>query len=272
MNQEVHDERVPAVIRPLLDEALPGLDRNLPGLVAGFYLAGSVALGGFNPRFSDIDFVALLSRPVEANDWQALARIHRTIERKYPAWKLEGIYLQPVDVGCRAGEPLPFPAFHDGRLKPSRSAGLNPVTWWILKQRGIALRGARAADLPFEVDWAGLLAWMHGNLNSYWKPWTVRPVRLLTLLSDYGLQWAVLGVLRPFYTLREGEIVTKTQAGEYALTCLEERWHPVIREALAIREGRGLMNRAPRLQQALDARGLLREVIRLCNEIQAGQR
>jgi hypothetical protein len=268
MEYRAGDERIPVVIRPLLDEALSGLDRELSGLVEGFYLVGSVALGGFNPRISDIDFVAVLNRPALAGDWQALYRIHRAIARNYPAWKLDGIYLQPSDLGCRAGEPQAFPAFQDGRMEPSRTFELNPVTWWILKERGIALRGVRADELPFSVDWAGLLQWMHGNLNSYWKPWTVQPTRLLTLLSDYGLQWAVLGVLRQFYSSREGEIVTKTQAGEYALTCLEERWHPVIREALALREGHRPLKRRLRLQRALDARGLLREVIQRCSQLE----
>ena len=43
-------------------------DRLLPGMITGFYVTGSVALGAYRPGRSDIDFVAVLKvRPTVAS-------------------------------------------------------------------------------------------------------------------------------------------------------------------------------------------------------------
>jgi hypothetical protein len=64
------------------------------------------------------------------------------------------------------------------------------------------------------------------------------------LYSNWGIQWAVLGILRQFFTFRENSITTKVKAGEYALGCLPSRWHPLIQEAINIRQGqKGPSNR-----------------------------
>jgi hypothetical protein len=59
-------------------------------------------------------------------------------------------------------------------------------------------RAPASPSLTFAVDFEELLRTQVENL-----------------LSDWGVQWAVLGVLRQFYTLREGRITSKTKAGEY---------------------------------------------------------
>lgn len=80
-----------------------------------------------------------------------------------------------------------------------------------------------------------LIRKMLQNLNTYWASFTRQPGRMVWLWCDYGIQWAVLGVLRQFYTFREGDITSKSGAGEYALKQLPERWHRLIQEALNIR-------------------------------------
>lgn len=44
---------------------LKQLDRLLPGAVVGLHLVGSVALGGYRRRRSDLDFVGVLDNAVE---------------------------------------------------------------------------------------------------------------------------------------------------------------------------------------------------------------
>lgn len=54
-----------------------------PGLMAGCYLAGSLALDAFDERRSDVDFVAFLSRPATAADVAGLLRV-LAVERIEP--------------------------------------------------------------------------------------------------------------------------------------------------------------------------------------------
>lgn len=88
---------------------------------------------------------------------------------------------------------------------------------------------------------------------------------LALLLSDWGIQWAVLGVLRPFYTFRENDITSKEAAGQYALACLPVRWRPLVCEAISLREGSPALSYRSRLSRAIDARRFLKYIIRECS-------
>ena len=44
------DERAPGPVRPILERYLQLIEEQLPGLVEGLYLHGSIALDAFNPR------------------------------------------------------------------------------------------------------------------------------------------------------------------------------------------------------------------------------
>jgi len=48
-----------------------------------------------------------------------------------------------------------------------------------------------------------------------------------------------------------GEVVAKEEAGTYALDTFDGRWHPLIREAIAYREGRPC-DRSVRSQDAAE--------------------
>lgn len=86
------------------------------------------------------------------------------------------------------------------------------------------------------------------------------------LMAAFYLHGSIaLGVLRQYYTFSEGDITSKTAAGEYGLRHLPARWHKIIREALNIRnEVNGSLYRS-RIIRALEALQFLRFVIHCCN-------
>lgn len=77
-------DRVSDPINPLLEEYLLLIEIKLPGFISAFYLDGSIALGAFNERLSDIAFIAFISRGWSEYDLTDLKEIHRTIETTYP--------------------------------------------------------------------------------------------------------------------------------------------------------------------------------------------
>ena len=103
-------------------------------------------------------------------------------------------------------------------------------------------------------------------MNTYWKSWTQSPGRLIVLLSDWGIQWTVLGILRQFYTIRENKIITKRRAGEYALSVVPERWHRLINEALRIRTKATGALYPLGLTRMADAVHFLNYIIQISNE------
>jgi hypothetical protein len=163
-------------------------------------------------------------------------KIHQTIAAQYPLWRLEGSYLQWNDIGQLEEAVAPAPIYHDDKLKRTGRFDLNCITWWMLKERGITIIGNEPPDLDFTVSWELLIAKMQENLNSYWGQFTRNPQRITWLLSDFGIEWTVLGVLRQYYTWMEQDITSKIGAAEYALAHLPPKWHRLIQEAIHLRE------------------------------------
>ena len=265
------DTRIPTPIHDLLGEYMRLLAQELPGFVTGLYLHGSIALNAFTVHHSDIDFVALLSRRATATDIETLRMLHKTLATSYPRWALEGSYLQWHELGLQEENVTPAPIHHDGTLDGNGVFDVNSVTWWVLKHHGIALLGPQPQELDYAVDWQLLIAAMHENLNSYWASYTRNPKRIAWLLSDFGIEWTVLGVLRQYYSFVAHAITSKTGAGEYALAHLPAKWHRLIQEAIQIRN---LPSGTPykslyesRVTRAADAYNFLRYIIGHCNSM-----
>ena len=259
------NQRIPAPIRPLLQSYLSLMQQQLPGWPHAFYLEGSIALGEFNEHFSDIDFIALLNHRATLAETVQLRRVHKAIEKNYPQWKMSGSYFHFDDFSRWPDAVESHPYYHDGVLRPNGRFEFDSVAGWILKNHDLALIGPEPQALSFSVNWTRLAAAMRENLNSYWVSWARRPDRIVALLSDWGIQWAVLGVLRQFYSFRENSITTKIKAGEYALNCVPARWHRLIREAIRIRERTRSSAYRSRIVRAIEAANFLNDIIRSCN-------
>ena len=259
------DQRIPELIRPLLQSYLRLLS-DVPDLIEAVYLHGSIALGAFNQRMSDIDFVTVLHRCPTANEIRHLQAIHQTLTTKYPQWRLDGSYLQWHNLGQLPDAVASYPYVAYGVFYSQGYRDLNLVTWWVLKHYGIAVIGPSPQTLSFSVSWDELVDRMHTNLNDYWRSWTRTPTRWVQLLTDYGTQWAVLGVLRLWYTFREQDITSKTAAGRYALTYLPSRWHGIIQEAMNLRDAPQKRIYRFRIYRAFIAVQFLNDMIERCNQ------
>ena len=256
---------IPQLVQRVLGEYTALVHESLPGLLTGLYLHGSLALAAFDPRLSDIDFISITSRRCTAADIDSLRAIHDALRQRYPQARLEGSYLLWEDLGRFEDTIPPHPHIHDGVLHASGYHDINAVTWWVLKHRGIALVGPPAEHLDIQVDWNDLIAKMHHNMNTYWASFTTNPRRMAWLLTDYGVQWAVLGVLRQFYTLREHAITSKTGAGIYGLEHTPRQWQRLIQEALDIRAGAPGSSYRSRIARALTTYAFLQLIITACN-------
>ncbi len=207
----------------------------------------------------------MINRRSTPFDIERLRGIHRTLQQRYPQGLLSGSYLQPSDLGRYEETIEPYPYYHDGVLHAAGHHDINAVTWWVLKTHGVVLAGPDPRAIDFAMDWDRFVSDTRENLNTYWVRFTREPSRMAWLLGDDGIQWAVLGVLRQFYTFQEQGITSKTGAGDYALDHLPGRWHRIIQEAINVQAqtGRSLYRR--RVKRAVDAFRFLRYLIDRCN-------
>lgn len=255
--------RVPPAVAPKLREYVTLLAEAAPGLVVGCYLVGSLALEAFDERRSDIDFVALLAHPAAASHLAALQHVHEESERLHPRWPLEGSYLQISDLGHLPPQIAPYPCCSGGKFCTAGVHDLNPVTWWLLKESGIALLGPPPQELPFTIEWAAVTDYMHANLHSYWSQFTRLSPRLARLLTDSGVEWAVLGICRLWHALHCGAISSKQAAGTAVLAQAQPQWRKIVAEGLALRGGEPSGYRC-RLQRAGATMQFVRAMIGEC--------
>ncbi len=258
------DLHLPENVNPVLTSYLKLIERDPSQRVAGLYLHGSLALGVFCPGQSDVDFIAVLTHAANQADFDHLEQVHRHVASDYPSCAMEGSYLQWHDLGLPARQINPYPCYHDGRMYRASRHDINPITWWMLKHRALTVFGPEPQSLGFAINWVDVRAYMITNLHTYWTVFaspTRSPVRFLWLLTDSGVQWAVLGISRLLYGLREGDMISKSQAGEYALTQVPQKWHPLVHEALNIQRGTGLRTYRSAWPRARDTAAYVRYII-----------
>jgi hypothetical protein len=231
-------------------------DRHVPGLVEGLYLQGSIALGDHRPGVSDIDAVVLTAG--EAGP-QALRRLHSRLPREFTGIYVTRDELRADPDGTRG------PAFQGRRVEPASRFERNLVTWHVLRQGGVAVRGPATAELTIHTDWPALARRTEENLRTYWAGWLAGCSRPLTLpglgaMAPSLTSWGVLGVTRLRHTLAAGEVTSKTAAAAFALSRYDERWHPIVREALRARVGGAPVYRDP-LRRRRDLLGYVAAVV-----------
>jgi len=259
------DPRIPEPVQPIIKNYVVLTQKRLAGLINAFYIVGSIALGEFNEQFSDIDFITVLNCRVTSLETDHLRNIHQTIDKTHPRWRMSGSYILSSDLGKPGNDIALRLHFHHGILHPFAQNSLNSISWWELKNHGIAIVGSDPRKLPFTVNWDLLLKEMRQNLNSYWLSWTHHPPRLILMYSDWGIQWAVLGVLRHFYTFRENSITAKVRAANYALDHLPLQWHPLVPEAVSIRQCKKSSSYRLKFGRMVEAVHLLKYIINRCN-------
>jgi predicted nucleotidyltransferase len=259
---------LPEVVNRSMRKLCESLQIRIPDTVESVYVYGSTALNAFIEGSSDIDFLVFVNRTLTPSDIQLIMEAHEDIEPALSGLDIMGAYMRQEDVGKYVGEISPVPTYFDKKIQPDGDGDLNPVTWWILQRYGICVYGQHMS-FNYEISSDELIQYVIENMNSYWAGWIDRLEQKLnspgmtehtvTLeRNDFAVEWCTLGMLRQFYTIREHDVTSKIGAGEYGLTLLPERWHGLIREAIAIKRGENSREYASQLKRMHDLVELLR--------------
>ena len=228
------------------------LDRVLPSRIVGFYLVGSVALGAFRPRRSDIDFIAVVDEELANSELRRLRLAQFRSGARSGAVALRhgllafpgtfnGVFVRAADLELPVSQIVPLASQAGHQFTVGRGFDVNPVVWKVFADRGIAMRGPDAGELGLRPQPELLQAWNLENLDAYWRPWAEarqrRPGSKMRLLPRWSTAWGVLGAPRLHHTIATGEVASKEAAGEYALDEFGPRWRPIIEEGLGYWRG-----------------------------------
>jgi hypothetical protein len=261
-------------INQVLSEYINLWKERLPNRLEGLYIHGSIVLDAFIDDSSDIDFVIMTNNRLTEKEVKVLSDIHTVIAGKFDKPKLDGSFIIWKDLGkIQTEHNDSYPYYNEGKIE--FTSEFNPITWWLLKNKGISILGPDITQETFNTDSSLLTTYVIENMNSYWagrvhnmENSIERVVNLPVKDIDEEVEWSVLGLLRQYYTLKEKGIISKVGAGEYGLLNLPEEWHSIITEALNIRKNirvRIFNSEEKRLHETLNFSKFL---IQYCNRMQ----
>lgn len=270
------DSKVPIPVQNILSEYIDLFHERIPDTLEGLYLHGSIALNAYINGSSDIDFMAIVNHHLTEQEVNILSTIHRELKKKYKKTEMDGCYLLWEDIGKQETETKKCLYANLGKV--GRSIEINPITWWILRDKGISIIGPEITSFHFDVDESDLADYVRNNMNTYWlnrMNTIARFKRIVPLLPnklvDWQVQWCITGMLRQFYTLREHEIISKVDACKYAIHYMPERWHNIMKETISIREGLNVRYCDSKKQRVNDTIQCMNYIINRCNTIYKNQ-
>ena len=216
----------------LLEEFIRRSAEILKDNLCGIYLHGSAVMGCFHPETSDIDLIVVVNGPVSDDTKLVYMAMVTELNTAAPP---KGIEMSVVTrCVCRPFVyPTPFelhfsPAHldryrNDPDLYVRTMRGTDrdlAAHFTVIRARGRCLYGLPAGDVFGEVP-------ERDYLDSIW--YDVAGAREEIAGNTAYL---VLNLARVLAYCREGSVLSKQEGGEWALACLPEEFHSLVRDAL----------------------------------------
>jgi streptomycin 3"-adenylyltransferase len=193
-----------------LQQVAAGLARALGPALAGLYLHGSAALGGWSAGRSDVDLLGVVARPLGRRAKQVVAA--RLLHPALVCPAAGGLEFSLVTAAVAADPPRrpPFElhvstAPEDARHHLGGPGAVDPdllLYFAVCRRAGVAVRGAPPAEVFAEPPRAWLLAQAAEELR-----WA---------LQHRGFTYRVLTACRAWRLLEDGELDSKLDGGEWA--------------------------------------------------------
>lgn len=213
----------------------------------GFYVHGSVAFGCFTWATGDLDFIVCVNAPLTQAEKAALIRLllDRTPDAPPKGFEMSVVLTEH----CRHFvHPTPFEthfsAAHQARAEADLPTycrdmhGDDPdlaAHFTVLRHVGLTLFGPPARELFGEVPREAYLDSILQDVEEAAEAIAASPV------------YCALNLCRVLAYLHGGHVLSKAQGGQWGLTHLPERYHPLLQNALdsyrtgtAFRETAGL--------------------------------
>jgi hypothetical protein len=206
--------------------------------LVGLYVHGSLANGGFEPRRSDIDFIAATNGELPPQTIEALAAMHAALattphltpEARDWVRKMEGSYIPRAHLRRYDPAHARHPALRvDGSFGVDFHASDWVIQRYVLRERGIALYGPDPRTLIDPIAPADLRRAARGILEEWWAPMLDDLYRLPE--AEYQA-YAVLTMCRSLYTLERADVASKAAAAHWAQAQLGPPLAGLIEQAL----------------------------------------
>jgi hypothetical protein len=218
-----------------VERLLDGVGECVGDDLVGLYLNGSLALGDFAPRSSDVDVLVATAQVLPGPVVERLRRLHRALHAE-GGWaaRLEVVYL-PL-AALRRFDPDDAGEYPIGASDREFALGRQGPTWvldrWVTREHGVVVAGPDPRELIDPIGPSELRAAVRATLARHWA---LEGQDVAWLRPRNYQAFAVLTICRNLYALERGELVSKPVAAAWARRRLEPPWSALVERALGWR-------------------------------------
>jgi hypothetical protein len=222
-------------VNALAHDLLKSLHAILGAQLAGMYLVGSLALGDFDPRESDLDLILVTAGALSDETSAALRDLHQRFDHSASAWaaRVDAVYIPQEALR----EPSPTAARYPTLHWPEPLTLQQLETGWpiqrdTLREHGIVVSGPDPRSLldpvpPDELRRASAAKVAEWRARAHGDPGWVAQLR-----ARREHTYVVVTLCRLLYTLDTGSVASKPVAARWAARTLASRWSELIGRAI----------------------------------------
>ena len=235
---------VPVAIAGRFEGYLEAAQRIAPGQVVAVYAVGSLALGDFSERQSNIDLVVVADPRLDQAQMGRLAGAARGLRRAGREAQVWHATWEDLDAGG--------PGW-DATGAPPGQALATPLTRAILRHDPLALFGPDWPVVGYEVE--------------AFRTWSAGRLRALVSAPHGLLVWRravtplVLEAARLAQGAITGRVLSKSEAGESVMPIVSSRNRRVLTDAVGYRKGAQTSMYWGPFERKYDALALVRELL-----------
>ena len=221
---------LPGEVQPLIDALVPAIRDALADNLVGVYLTGSLALGGFDPKTSDIDVLVVTERPASDAEFAVLAAVHDRLPpvRNDFAQEYEVYYVDRGPILRWAPRQRHLRAEPDAALHWESQRANFVIERWVVRERGVTLFGPDPKTLIDPVSPEEMREAARSEINIRIDDWAGGQP-LPGWLGHRGAQgFEVETVCRALYTIATGELCSKPGAFAWAMEALPAQWWTLL--------------------------------------------
>ncbi|MGI9064782.1 MAG: aminoglycoside adenylyltransferase domain-containing protein [Pyrinomonadaceae bacterium] len=225
---------VPVQVAALLKDLTTQLPIILGKNLLGFYLHGSLRHSSFNSKRSDVDCIVVTQRKLSDAQFRKMSAWLAQAAQSNPwAARLQVLFLIKNEVLTMNARAC---LYQFGVFKRGSSDG-NPIIWLEVMQSGATQLGPQPESFVPTITRELLFQALQRELSYLREEICGKKASEWRNVPSYR-GYAVVTVCRILYSFEHGRIVSKQQAGRWAIKNLPKKWNPIILQAFGTHDGK----------------------------------
>ena len=229
---EIDLQRQETEMEPLINRFAALSEEILKDNLTGIYLHGSAVMGCWQPKKSDLDFIVVVREDMTDETKREYMDRLITLDAAYPAKGIE-MSIVTKNICNPFVYPTPFilhySRMHNGWYRKDPEDYIRKMNgtdkdlaahFTVIRSRGRCLYGFTVSEMFGEVPEQDYLDSIWHDISGAKEGIEEQPMYL------------ILNLARVLAHLKEKEVLSKKEGGEWGLRNLPERYHPLIRSAL----------------------------------------